>query len=79
MPQIQTCQFGFEDILEGFCNYSDETIENLEDVLDINRCQTACGLFPGCQYFNYNQIDGNCVLKRGPKRLCFIAFGPLIQ
>jgi hypothetical protein len=86
-PQMQTCLFGFEQdnvyysdiFLEGFCSYSDVTIENLGDVLEIKRCQTACGLTPGCQYFIHNLIDGTCVLKSGPKRLCFIAFGPRIQ
>ncbi len=79
-PSIEECSNVAQadpcaSLLEAYCIYEGQLLENLEHVEDYQRCQDACRLVERCNYFVYDVESLTCELLQGSGRSCDLLFG----
>ena len=61
---------------EGYCTFTGDILDNLDDIFDINICQTVCKLNQLCEYFLYDTELKDCKTYKSVTRDCDIIRGP---
>ena len=63
----------------GFCRYNGNLLENFEQIMDASKCQSACDLYDGCEYFVFEDYGiptkNDCQLLNSKDKTCDLFVG----
>merc|ERR1719270_1425838 len=69
-PNYETCDAVFEpesakgcySFRQGYCRFEFEPFDQLDDIRNLNDCQSACEYTRNCKYFMYDVQEKTCSL-----------------
>ena len=66
-----------QNFRQGYCRFKFDLVEQLEEIMSLGDCQSACGYTNNCSYFLYDVQKRICSLSsvNGNMRNCDITIG----